>query len=123
MVVDVRAVLDELPIDDQAIAQQLDLVILLEGDPRLLNPYGVIAVNPALHPGLNDRLAQAFIDWLVSAETQAAINQYQVNGHQLFYANAPECDDWPIRVAPRRDDPVLSWRPPDHATASRPGCT
>jgi len=68
--------------------QGIELSILLEGDDRLYNPYGVMAINPALHSSLSAELAQDFIEWLVSDDTQAAINQYRVNGQQLFYANA-----------------------------------
>ena len=63
------------------------LVILAEGDERLLNPYGVIAVNPALHDNINFELAQDFMDWLVGFEGQAAINAFQIDGQQLFFAN------------------------------------
>ena len=65
-----------------------DLEVLVEGDPRLFNPYGVILVNPAKHPHVNAKDGQAFIDWLVSKEGQAAIAAYRLDGRQLFFPNA-----------------------------------
>ena len=71
-------------------ADGLALSLLLEGDPPLQNPYGVIAVNPALNDAIEAELAQQFIDWITSPEIQTAINAYQINGEQLFFANADE---------------------------------
>ncbi len=65
-----------------------DLKILVEGDKRLFNQYGVILVNPAKHPHVKKELGQAFIDWLVSDEGQRAIAGYKVGGEQLFFPNA-----------------------------------
>jgi len=65
-----------------------DLEILVEGDQRLFNQYGVILVNPAQHRRVKQELGQAFIDWLVSPEGQKAINDYRIDGQQLFFANA-----------------------------------
>ena len=65
-----------------------DLVVLVEGDTRLFNQYGVIVVNPAKRPGLKSDLAQAFADWVVSAEGQATIASYRIGGEQLFFPNA-----------------------------------
>jgi tungstate transport system substrate-binding protein len=65
-----------------------DLDILVAGDQRLFNQYGVILVNPARHPHVKQGLGQAFIDWLVSPEGQRAIADYKVGGEQLFYPNA-----------------------------------
>ncbi len=65
-----------------------DLEVLVEGEPRLFNPYGVILVNPAKHPHVNAKDGQAFIDWLVSKEGQAAIAAYRLDGRQLFFPNA-----------------------------------
>jgi tungstate transport system substrate-binding protein len=65
-----------------------DLDILLAGDKRLFNQYGVILVNPARHPHVKKELGQAFIDWLVSPEGQRAIADYKIGGAQLFYPNA-----------------------------------
>jgi len=71
----------------------LDLEILVEGDSRLFNPYGVIAVNPELRPSVNFAGAQAFIDWLTSVETQQVISQYGVDtfGMPLF---VPDSAPW-----------------------------
>ena len=65
-----------------------DLVIAVEGDKRLFNQYGVILVNPEKHPTVKKELGQSFVDWLLSAEGQAAIAAYQVNSKQLFFPNA-----------------------------------
>jgi tungstate transport system substrate-binding protein len=64
------------------------LAILVEGDKRLFNQYGVMLVNPAEHPSVKAALGQQFIDWLVSPEGQKAIAGYKINGQQLFYPNA-----------------------------------
>ena len=65
-----------------------DLDILVEGDRRLFNQYGVILVNPATHQNVKKDLGQTFIDWLVSQDGQAAIAGYTINGEQLFFPNA-----------------------------------
>jgi tungstate transport system substrate-binding protein len=65
-----------------------DLVVLVEGDQRLFNQYGVIAVNPARHPHVKAALAQQFVDWVVSPAGQASIAAYKVGGEQLFFPNA-----------------------------------
>lgn len=65
-----------------------DLTILVEGDPRLFNPYGVMLVNPDKHPTVKVKEGQAFIDWLVSPEGQAAIADYKIGGEQLFFPSA-----------------------------------
>jgi len=65
-----------------------DLAIVVEGDKRLFNQYGVMLVNPAKHANVKKDLGQQFIDWLVSPEGQAAIAGYKINGQQLFYPNA-----------------------------------
>ena len=65
-----------------------ELEIVVEGDRRLFNQYGVILVDPAKHPHVKKDLGQAFIDWLISAEGQKAIADYQINGQQLFFPNA-----------------------------------
>ena len=67
-----------------------DLQILVEGDKRLFNQYGVMLVNPAKHPNVNKELGQAFIDWLISPDGQKAIANYKINGEQLFYPNASD---------------------------------
>jgi tungstate transport system substrate-binding protein len=65
-----------------------DLAVLVEGDARLFNQYGVIVVDPARHPHVKKDLAQAFADWVVSADGQAAIAGYRIGGEQLFFPNA-----------------------------------
>jgi tungstate transport system substrate-binding protein len=65
-----------------------ELGILVEGDKRLFNQYGVIVVNPAKHPHVKKAEAQAFADWVVSPAGQASIAAYKVNGEQLFFPNA-----------------------------------
>jgi tungstate transport system substrate-binding protein len=65
-----------------------ELVISVEGDQRLFNQYGVILVNPAKHPHVKKDAGQAFIDWIVSLEGQAAIAGYKIGGEQLFFPNA-----------------------------------
>ncbi len=64
------------------------LVVLVEGDRRLFNQYGVMVVNPAKHPHVKKDLAQAFVDWVVSPAGQATIAGYQIGGEQLFFPNA-----------------------------------
>ena len=65
-----------------------DLQILVEGDKRMFNQYGVMLVNPAKHPSVKKELGQRFIDYLVSPEGQNAIANYKIDGQQLFYPNA-----------------------------------
>ena len=65
-----------------------DLAILVEGDKRLFNQYGVMAVNPAKHPHVKQALAQSFVDWVTSPAGQASIAAYKVGGEQLFFPNA-----------------------------------
>ena len=65
-----------------------DFRVLVEGDDRLFNPYGVILVNPARHPRVKAAEGQAFIDWLTGAEGQAAIGAYRLEGKPLFFPNA-----------------------------------
>jgi len=65
-----------------------DLAVLVEGDKRLFNQYGVMLVNPAKHPAVKAKDGQQFIDWLISPEGQSAIAGYKINGQQLFYPNA-----------------------------------
>jgi len=65
-----------------------DLQILVEGDKRMFNQYGVILVNPAKHPDVKKDLGQQFIDWLVSPDGQKTIANYKIDGEQLFYPNA-----------------------------------
>jgi tungstate transport system substrate-binding protein len=65
-----------------------DLAIVVEGDKRLYNQYGVMLVNPAKHPNVKTEMGQAFVDWLISSEGQKAIADYKINGEQLFFPNA-----------------------------------
>jgi len=65
-----------------------DLTILVEGDERLVNQYGVMLVNPVTHPSVKKALGQQFIDWIISPAGQRAIAGYTINGKQLFYPNA-----------------------------------
>ena len=64
------------------------LRVLVEGDKRLFNPYGVILVNPKKHPHVKAALGREFIAWLISPEGQAAIGTFKVNGQVLFKPNA-----------------------------------
>ena len=65
-----------------------DLAILVEGDRRLFNQYGVMVVNPARHPQVKLAEAQKFVDWIVSPAGQNAIAAYKIGGEQLFFPNA-----------------------------------
>lgn len=67
-----------------------DLVISVEGDRRLFNQYGVMAVNPAKHPHVKINDGQAFVNWLVSPEGQKVIAEYKIDGQQLFFPNATQ---------------------------------
>jgi tungstate transport system substrate-binding protein len=67
-----------------------DLTILVAGDRRLFNQYGVTLVSPQKHPQVKKELGQAFIDWLVSPAGQKAIADYKIDGQQLFFPNANE---------------------------------
>ncbi len=65
-----------------------DLAVLVEGDKRLFNQYGVMLVNPARHPHVKAADGQKFIDWLVSAPGQAVIASYKIGGEPVFFPNA-----------------------------------
>ncbi len=65
-----------------------DLTILVEGDKRLFNQYGVMLVSPDKHPHVKKDLGQVFVDWVVSPEGQQAIAAYKIDGEQLFFPNA-----------------------------------
>jgi tungstate transport system substrate-binding protein len=65
-----------------------ELAVLVEGDERLFNQYGVMLVNPAKHAHVKAEDGQAFVDWLVSGEGQKAIADYKIEGQQLFFPNA-----------------------------------
>ena len=74
-----------------------DLTIVVEGDQRLFNQYGVMLVNPAKHAHVKKDLAQAFVDWLVSREGQRAIASYRIGGEQLFFPNAAITPGTPLK--------------------------
>ena len=65
-----------------------DLAVLVEGDSKLFNQYGVMLVNPARHPHVKVMEGQKFVDWVVSAPGQAVIASYKIGGEQLFFPNA-----------------------------------
>lgn len=71
-----------------AMKDKLDLQILVEGDTRLFNPYGAMAVNPAKYSDINFDDAMRFIEWLTSAQGQQAISEFKIDGKQLFFPNA-----------------------------------
>jgi tungstate transport system substrate-binding protein len=64
------------------------LEVLVEGDPRMFNPYGIIAVNPARHPSANYQGAMQLIEWITSDEGQRKIASFKVGGQQLFFPSA-----------------------------------
>jgi tungstate transport system substrate-binding protein len=66
-----------------------ELAVLVQGDRRLHNQYGVMVVSAAKHPHVKSEWAQAFADWVVSPDGQAAIASYRIGGEQLFFPNAP----------------------------------
>lgn len=68
-----------------AMKTKVKLGIVFQGDPELRNPYGVMAVNPAKHPGVKADDAQKFINWLIGPEGRAAITGFKVGGQQLFF--------------------------------------
>jgi tungstate transport system substrate-binding protein len=65
-----------------------DLAVMVEGDKRLFNQYGVMLVNPEKHPNVKVKAGQEFVDWLISPEGQKAIGAYKIDGQQLFFPNA-----------------------------------
>jgi tungstate transport system substrate-binding protein len=65
-----------------------DLAILVQGDPKLFNQYGVMLVSSAKHPNVKKVEGQAFVDWITSKEGQDTIASYKVGGEQLFFPNA-----------------------------------
>ncbi|RWK58298.1 MAG: sulfate transporter, partial [Mesorhizobium sp.] len=67
-----------------------ELEIVVEGDKRLFNQYGVMLVNPARHPSVKAEPGQRFLDWLISPEGQQAIGEYNIDGQQLFFPNAEQ---------------------------------
>jgi tungstate transport system substrate-binding protein len=75
-----------------AFGNKQDLVIHVEGDVRLFNQYGIILVNPARYPHVKAKEGQIFIDWMLSAEGQAAIGAFEIDGQQCFFPNASSAD-------------------------------
>jgi tungstate transport system substrate-binding protein len=71
-----------------ATKDKIELVILSEGDPRLFNPYGIIAVNPAVHPHVKYMEAMQLIAWMTSLEGQKIIGEYKQHGEVLFFPDA-----------------------------------
>lgn len=69
-------------------ANKSDFEVLVEGDPKLFNQYGVILVNPEKHPRVKAEKGQAFVNWLTSGKGQKAIASYKIDGQQLFFPNA-----------------------------------
>ncbi|MGD9772848.1 substrate-binding domain-containing protein [Diaphorobacter sp.] len=67
-----------------------NLAVLVEGDKRLFNQYGVMLVNPAKHPHVKQAEAQKFVDWVISPAGQNVIASYKINGEQLFFPNADQ---------------------------------
>jgi tungstate transport system substrate-binding protein len=88
----IAAAMDAYTLTDRgtwlSFANRQNLEILVEGDERLLNPYGVILVSPEPHPHVEAEAGRAFIDWLVSEAGQEAIASYRVQGEQLFFPSA-----------------------------------
>lgn len=88
----IAAELDAYTLCDRAtwIAQDApgDLAVVYEGDPALFNQYSLILVDPRRHPHVNAPAGTVFIDWMLSAEGQAAIAGFRVNGQQLYFPNA-----------------------------------
>jgi tungstate transport system substrate-binding protein len=71
-----------------AFRNRRDLDLLVEGDPRLLNPYGTILVSPERHPHVRAELARAWQDWLTGPAGQAAIAAFRIDGEQVFFPDA-----------------------------------
>ena len=72
-----------------AYKSRIGLDILVSGDPRLANPYGIIAVNPRHHPGINFNGAMALVEWMTSTEGLKLIGSFKVSGEQLFFPGVP----------------------------------
>ena len=64
-----------------------NLTLLVEGDQRLFNQYGIMLVNPDRHPHVKHQAGMDFIDWITSPEGQQTIAAYQIDGEQLFFPN------------------------------------
>ncbi|MHA3980259.1 ABC transporter substrate-binding protein [Halovulum sp. GXIMD14794] len=70
-----------------------DYEVVVEGDPKMFNQYGIILVNPEKHDNVKAEAGQAFVDWVISPEGQAAIAGYKIDGQQLFFPNAAKQSD------------------------------
>ena len=70
--------------------------IVVEGDPKLFNQYGIILVNPERHPNVRAELGRQFVDWVLSGKGQAAIASFTVDGQQLFFPNAARRPRYPL---------------------------
>jgi tungstate transport system substrate-binding protein len=102
-------------------ANKGSLKILVAGDPRLINPYGVVQVDPRRHPHVKAKEARAFIDWLLSGTGQAAIAAYRIQGRQVFFpACAPGLTPRTGR-APAGCPPGASGAAPDRGRSVPPG--
>ena len=95
-----------------------DLDIVVEGDNRLFNQYGVILVNPAKHPHVKKELGQAFIDWLVSPEGQKAIADYKIDGAAAVLPQRHRAGG--VMIAPHRSSLLLAAIMTVPATAAEP---
>jgi tungstate transport system substrate-binding protein len=71
-----------------AYRDRIGLPILMQGDPRMFNPYGIIAVNPKKYPSVNYKGAKELTEWLTSPEGQNLIDDFKVDGEQLFVPDA-----------------------------------
>ncbi|MES3022400.1 MAG: substrate-binding domain-containing protein [Pseudomonadota bacterium] len=91
-VLNMAAELDAYTLSDRATYSaykaRSGLLIMVEGDPRMFNPYGIIAVNPARHPGVNHKGARLLMDWMVSPEGRQRIASFRRDGVQLFFPPA-----------------------------------
>jgi tungstate transport system substrate-binding protein len=91
-VLTMAAELDACTLSDRATfatyRARTNLAVMVQGDSRMANPYGIIAVNPARHPGINETGARQLIDWIVSPEGQSRIAAFKVGGQQLFFPSA-----------------------------------
>lgn len=70
-----------------------DYEVVVEGDPKMFNQYGIILVNPEKHENVKAEAGQAFVDWVISPEGQSAIADYKIDGQQLFFPNAAKQSD------------------------------
>ena len=71
-----------------AYKDKIDLIIVVQGDKRLYNPYGIIAVNPEMHSHVNYKGAMEYINWIISPATQKLIGDFKIDGEVLFFPDA-----------------------------------